>query len=261
MNFEGIGFDVVNGVAHITLKYSPRTPNDLKTSQELLRAARLCDEHPGVRAVLIATEGETPSVGGDLKEFSNAGEELPLLLKELDTNLHAVLWRLVRLRAPVVCAVGGTVAVEDLCLVLASDIVLASESASFHYRYSRTGLSLDDSSTYLLQHIMGMRQARRFALLGRPLSAEEALEWGLITRVVEDPELVEEATRLVSELATGPTEAFAATKRLFYQSWTESLETQMELERRALTDIASTSDAMEGIRAFLEKRPAEFQGE
>ncbi len=144
--------------------------------------------------------------------------------------------------------------------MLASDIVFAAESASFHYGYSRIGFSPDGSSTYFLPRILGMRRALEFALTSRSLTAEEALEWGLVTRVLSDPELDEAASTLATEMAAGPTESFGASKRLFQSAWTETLETQMELETRTLADTARTSDAREGIGAFLEKRSAEFSG-
>lgn len=168
--------------------------------------------------------------------------------------------RLVRMRAPIIAAVEGIVAGGEMSLMLASDVVLAAQSASFRHAYSRLGISPDGASTYFLPRLVGMRRAQEFALTGRVLSACEAHEWGLVTRVVPDAELFDAASSLARELAAGPTESLGATKRLFHRDWTETLETQMELETRALADTARTGDAREGINAFLEKRPPEFSG-
>lgn len=259
MDFRNVRYELEDGVARLTLDRPPRNMIDIEMGRELMHAAMRCDEDPEVRAVLISGAGEMFSGGGDLKEFSTAADDLPLLVKELTTYLHAAVSRLVRMRAPVISAVNGSAAGGGLSLLLASDVVFATESASFHYAYSRVGLSPDGSSTYFLPRMLGMRRALEFALTGRSLSAEEAQEWGLVTRVVADSELAA-ASSLAAELAAGPTESFGATKRLFQRAWTETLETQMELEARTIADICRTSDAREGIAAFLEKRPPEFSG-
>ena len=260
MVFQSLKYELEDGVARVTLARPPRNSIGLATARELLQVAILCDEDERVRAVLISAEGAAFSAGGDLNEFADSGNELPALLKELTTHLHAAVSRLVRSRAPVVCAVGGAVAGGGLSLVLASDLVLAAESAKFRYGYSRIGFSPDGSSTYFLPRLLGMRRAMEFALMDRPLSAEEACEWGLVNRVVVDTELGEAASRVAAELAKGPTTSFGAAKLLFHRGWTETLETQMELEARTLSDTARTSDAREGMEAFLQKRRARFTG-
>lgn len=260
MDFENLRYELEDGVARITLDRPPGNAIDLGLARELMRVATHCDEAPQVRAVLISSSGKMFCAGGDISEFSEAGEDLPLLLKELTTYLHTAVSRFARMRAPVVAAVNGSAAGGGLSLVLASDIVLAAESASFHYGYSSIGFSPDGSSTYFLPRVLGMRRALEFALTSRSLSAEEAFQWGLVTGVVPDPELDGAASTLATELAAGPTESFGASKRLFHAAWTASLETQMELETRTLAETTRTSDAREGISAFLEKRSAEFSG-
>jgi len=260
MDNKGLRYKLEDGVARITLDRPPRNTMDLVTARELLRAATRSDEDLRVRAVLITGSGSAFSTGGDVGEFSSAGENLPSMLKELTTHLHAAVSRLVRSRAPVIAAVNGVAAGGGLSLVLASDLVLAAESASFHYAYSRIGLSPDGSSTYFLPRLLGMRRALEFALTNRPLSAQEAHEWGLVNWVVEDSELAEAALGLATTLAAGPTESFGAAKRLFHGGWTETLETQMEIETRTIADTARTADAREGIDAFLQKRSAKFSG-
>jgi 2-(1,2-epoxy-1,2-dihydrophenyl)acetyl-CoA isomerase len=126
--------------------------------------------------------------------------------------------------------------------------------------YSKAGLTPDGSSTYHLPRLVGLRRATELALTGRELSAQEAFEWGIVTRVVPDEDLMEEAAGLASQLAAGPTKALGASKRLLHRGWTETLETQMEHEAQTIADIARTADAREGIAAFMEKRSPEFTG-
>jgi 2-(1,2-epoxy-1,2-dihydrophenyl)acetyl-CoA isomerase len=223
MDFENLRYELEDGLARLTLARPPRNTTDSATVRELLQASIRLDEDQRVRALLIAAEGQAFSVGGDLREFAKAGDELPAFLKEMTVYLHVAISRLVRSRAPVVCAVGGAVAGGGLSLVLASDLVLAAESATFSYGYSRIGFSPDGSSTYFLPRLLGARRATEFALMGRTLSAGEALEWGLVNKVVADAELQEAASALAAELAEGPTASFAAAKSLFHRRWTEML--------------------------------------
>ena len=126
--------------------------------------------------------------------------------------------------------------------------------------YTAAGLSPDGSGSFFLPRTVGTKRALELALTNRVLSAAEALDLGIVTRVVPDDALVGEAQKLAEQLAKGPTLAFGAAKRLIQHSLTESLETQMELESRAITDMSATHDGAEGIAAFLERRPPKFEG-
>jgi 2-(1,2-epoxy-1,2-dihydrophenyl)acetyl-CoA isomerase len=181
-------------------------------------------------------------------------------VKELTTYLHAAISRFVRMDAPVVAAVNGTVAGGGMGLVCCADLVLAGESARFTMAYTRAGLTPDASTSYFLPRLLGLRRALELTLLNPVLSAQEAAAWGLVNQVVADADLTSAAQTLAARLAAGPTLAIAASKHLLYASWTETLETQMELESRAHADIHRTADSAEGIAAFLEKRPPAFQG-
>ena len=126
--------------------------------------------------------------------------------------------------------------------------------------YTKAGLTPDGSSTYYLPRLVGYKRAMELALTNRELSAQEAVEWGIATRVVPDEELSKNATELTSQLAAGATKALGGAKRLLHIGWTETLETQMENETQTIADIARTADAREGIAAFMEKRSPEFTG-
>jgi 2-(1,2-epoxy-1,2-dihydrophenyl)acetyl-CoA isomerase len=261
-DYNTLEFDVRDGVAHVTLE-RPEAGNalNLELSQELLRAVLRCDEDPEVRAVLLAGAGDMFCVGGDLKSFSGQGEHLPHHLKEVTTYLHAAVSRMARMDPPVVAAVQGAAAGAGMSLSCACDLVLAAESARFVMAYSNAGLTPDGSSTYFLPRLVGLKRALDLTLTNRQLSAQEAMEWGIVTRVVPDEDLYEEATALASRLAAGATKALGAAKRLLHTGLTETLETQLEHETQTIADMARTADAREGIASFLEKRQAEFAGQ
>ena len=262
MDFETLRFEVVEGVARITLA-RPADANaiDLVLAQELLAAAARCDGDRGVRAVLVSGEGRFFCSGGDLGAFRRAGPEgMSPLIKEITTHLHAAISTLARMRAPVVVAVNGTAAGAGMSLACAGDLALAARSARFTLAYTRVGLAPDGSSTFFLPRLVGVRRTLDLLLTNRTLSAEEALAWGLVNRVVEDDALAREAFDMARCLAAGPTQAFAHAKRLVLDSLGESLETQMELEARAIADAARTADAREGMAAFFEKREPRFHG-
>jgi 2-(1,2-epoxy-1,2-dihydrophenyl)acetyl-CoA isomerase len=261
MSFETLLFDVRDGVAHVTLdREKEGNAIDLQMGKDLMGAALRCDEDPAVRAVLIGAKGRMFCAGGDLRAFASAGDEMPALLKELTTYLHAAISRFARGRAPVVAAVGGAAAGAGFSLVCAADLVLCGESAKFTMAYTRVGLAPDGSSTYHLPRLIGARRALELMLTNRLLSAQEALEWGLVNRVVPDEKLAEEAEGLAAQLAAGPTGAFGSVKNLVLDGAHQGLELQMELEARAIADAARTADAKEGIQAFFEKRAPKFRG-
>ena len=163
--------------------------------------------------------------------------------------------------APVIAAVHGSAAGGGMSLACSADLVLAAESANFTMAYTRAGLTPDVSSTYFLARIVGLRRALELTLTNRVLSAAEACQLGIVTRVVPDAALRSEVDSARRRLRRpGPTAAFGATKRLLHAGWTATLETQMELEARAIADVARGPDAREGIAAFVAKRPPRFIG-
>jgi 2-(1,2-epoxy-1,2-dihydrophenyl)acetyl-CoA isomerase len=261
MTYRTIRFSNDAGLARITLSRADHANAlDTNMARELMEATIACDEDPSVRAVLLDSEGKLFCAGGDLAAFAQAGDGLSKLLKELTVYLHAAISRLVRMRAPVVAAVQGHAAGAGFSLAAACDLVLAATSARFTMAYTRAGLVPDGSSTYFLPRLLGRRRTLELMLTNRTLDAAEAEEWGLINRVVEDDRLAAEAQRIARELAQGPTGAFGAVKRVVLRSESETLESQMEIEARAIADAARSADGQEGIRAFLDKRPARFTG-
>jgi 2-(1,2-epoxy-1,2-dihydrophenyl)acetyl-CoA isomerase len=262
VEYKSIQFDIRDSVACITLN-RPEAANsiNLEMSTDLMRAAIQCSEDPAIRAVVITGAGSMFCSGGDLKEFAAQGEHLPYHFKEVTAYLHAAISRLTRMNPPVVAAVNGAAAGAGMSLACACDIVVATEGARFTMGYTRAGLSPDGSSTYFLPRIVGLRRALELTLTNRVLSAQEALQWGIVTQVVPDAEVLARAQSIALQLAAGPTKALGASKRLLHSGSTETLETQMEYESQTIATIAHTTDTSEGIVAFLEKRTARYKGQ
>ncbi|HEY7295778.1 MAG TPA: enoyl-CoA hydratase-related protein [Dehalococcoidia bacterium] len=260
MEYSAIVFEQADGVATITLN-RPEAFNSLNMAmaQELFDAAHRCDAEPAIRAVLITGAGRAFCGGGDLKSFA-AQSDVPSHLKQLTTYLHGAVSRMARSEKPTIAAVNGAAAGAGFSLMLACDLALASQSARFTMAYTKAGLSPDGSSSFYLPRIVGMRRALELTLTNRVLSAEEALDWGIVCRVVPDAELVSEARTLAAELAAGATLAFGKAKELLRGSFSESLETQMENETQAIAALARTADYREGSAAFFEKRAPRFSG-
>lgn len=259
--YRTLNFTVSGHLAQLVLNRPDRANAiDVETARELMSAAIQCDEDPGVRAILLRGEGPMFCGGGDLKTFAQQGEELPSYLKEVTTYLHAAISRLCRQAAPTVCAVHGFAAGGGFSLAVACDVLVMAESAKLTMAYTKAGLTPDGSSTYFLTRQVGLRRALDLALTNRVLTAANALDWGLASRVVPDGQLLDKAEEIARSLAAGPTWALGMTKHLLHAGQTESLETQMERETRAIADAVRTSDGREGIRAFVEKRRPKFQG-
>jgi 2-(1,2-epoxy-1,2-dihydrophenyl)acetyl-CoA isomerase len=260
MDYKSIEFSVKEHIAHLVLDRPDRANViNLELAQELMSASIECDENPDIRAVLIRAKGPMFCGGGDLKTFVKH-DDLPAYLKLTTTYLHAAVSRLTRQDAPVICAVHGFAAGGGFSLAISGDIVLASQSAKFTMAYTKAGLTPDGSSTYFLPRLVGLRRAMDLALTNRVLSADEAVEWGLASRVTSDEDLLSEAEAVARKLAGGATWALGTAKRLLQGAFNESLETQMELETRAIADSVRTHDGREGIRAFVEKRAPAFTG-
>ncbi len=261
MNFQVLTLDRRDGIATITLN-RPDAFNalNLALGRELFHAALEVDEDPAVRCVVVTGAGKAFCAGGDVKDFADNLPRIGVLVKELTTYLHGAISRLCRSDKPVIMAVNGVAAGGGFSLALSGDLVVAAESARFAMAYAKIAATPDGSSSYFLPRLAGLRRALELYLTSRTLSAREALEWGLVTRVVPDAEFRGAVETLARELAQGPTKAFGASKRLFHQSPGESLETQMELESRAIAASGHTEDFAAGVTAFANKKTPTFKG-
>jgi 2-(1,2-epoxy-1,2-dihydrophenyl)acetyl-CoA isomerase len=256
-----VRLEIRERVAHFTLDRPDRgNAINLEMAQELAdTAARLADD-PGVGAVLLRGLGPNFCVGGDVKTFATFGDRLPQYLRPVATALHLAVSRLARSDVPLVAAVQGAAAGAGMSLACAADFVLAADSARFRMAYTRIGLSVDGGSSYFLPRIVGARRALDLMLTNRTLDAAEACDWGIVTRVVPAADLDREAEAFAATLARGATGALRAAKRLVRESWSDSLETQLEYETREIVERARSVDAREGITAFVERREPRFRG-
>jgi len=262
MSYETLLFEVSDGVATITIN-RPEAANAMSPLMafELSEVATVCDDDPSIRAVVITGTGRLFCAGGDLGAFAEAGDRVKSLIKKMAGDLHMGLSRLARGDAPVIAAVNGTAAGAGMSLVMACDLAIAAERAVFTMAYTRAGLAPDGSSTFYMPRKIGDRRSRELMLTNRVLTAPEALDWGVVNRVVADDALLTAASELARDLADGPTLAYGAVKALLNGSFDQTLESQMELEARAIADLSVSRDGQEGINAFLEKRNPEFTGE
>jgi 2-(1,2-epoxy-1,2-dihydrophenyl)acetyl-CoA isomerase len=248
-------------VATITLN-RPHNGNamDGTMCRELMDAVTRIDVDRSVRAVLLNANGKLFCGGGDLLLGPGGREDAERAFREYSGYLHLAVARLLRLRAPVIVAVQGVAAGAGVSLAIAGDLVLAAESARFTLAYTKAGLVPDGGATYALPRLVGLRRAQELLYTNRVLSAAEALDWGLITRVVPDAELAEQARALAHSVAAGPSGAFEDVKRLLLHSSTAQPETQMELESRGIAQAIGSADGHEGVAAFREKRAPKFGG-
>ena len=261
MHFKTLDFEVRNQVAYITLN-RPDSANsmDVQMSLDLMHSSIECDENPDIRAVLITGNGKMFSAGGDLKSFSAAGDRIRHIVKEMTVYLHSAVSRFSRMDSPVVMAVNGTAAGAGFSLAISGDLVLAARSAKFTMAYTASALSPDGSSSYFLPRLVGLRRAQELMLTNRVLTAETALDWGLVTQVHDKDVLMSEADKLVQSLAAGPTRAYGAVKSMLAETFTTGLEAQMERESRFIADMMGTRDAQHGIESFLNKAKPSYEG-
>ncbi|MCU1344241.1 MAG: enoyl-CoA hydratase, partial [Acidimicrobiia bacterium] len=196
---------VTDGIAHLCLRGVSGNPIDATFVADLEAAVTACRSDAAVRVVVVTGDGANFCAGGDLRFFAEAGEQLGDAVADLAANLHRCLESMSTLDVPVIAAVQGSVAGAGLSFTAACDLVVAARSAKFVLAYSRVGLSPDGGASWALPRLVGLRRALELALLNRMLSADEALEWGLITMVVDDDALENEALALAQQLAAGPT--------------------------------------------------------
>jgi 2-(1,2-epoxy-1,2-dihydrophenyl)acetyl-CoA isomerase len=264
MPYETIQLQIDDAVARITLNRPERLNAWNQQFGEELREAILSDAaEPSVRAVLITGAGRGFSSGADLKDMlerTASGEEVPDVGALLRERYHPIIKGIRELPKPVVAAVNGPAVGIGCSLALACDLIWAGESAIFGLAFVNIGLVPDGGSTFLVPAAVGKARALEMAMLGEPIPASRALEWGLINRVVPDGKLMDEATALAGRLAKGPTNSYANSKRALNNSVLRIMDEQLELEAQIQGEMAATGDFAEGVRAFIEKREPAFKG-
>lgn len=251
---------IENNIAVITLN-RPDKYNAFNREMALLLQNRLdeCASLHEVRAVYLTGAGKAFSAGQDLAEV--ADPEGPGMEKILSEHYNPVINRIRNLPKPVIAAVGGVAAGAGANIALSCDIVVAGQSASFIQAFSKIGLIPDSGGTWFLPRLIGWQKASAIAMLGEKISATEAERIGMIYKLYTDEEFPGASMALAAVLAKMPTKALALTKHALNYSGTNSLEAQLMLEDELQQQAAKTLDYAEGVKSFLEKRPAHFKGE
>jgi 2-(1,2-epoxy-1,2-dihydrophenyl)acetyl-CoA isomerase len=262
--YETVNLHRREGAAIIELN-RPETMNawNKQFGIDLLAAVQRCADDDEVRAVCITGAGRGFSSGADLRAMDNhdlTPDGKPDVRKRLTEDYHPIIEGLRLMPKPVVAAVNGPAVGIGLSLALASDIIVAKESAYFLLAFVNIGLVPDGGSSLFVPERVGFTRAIEMALLGERVAAPQALEWGLINRVYSDDAFQAEVDALVDRLAAGPTRSYAGTKRQLNRWVFERMESQLELEADIQQEMASSQDFVEGVLAFVQKRGAEFKG-
>ena len=266
MKQQTVLLSVEGGVATITLN-RPEVRNALspRMLEEFGGALDECAAEEEVRAVVITGSGPAFCSGGDVGVFTGlldqGPQEMSSQLQAMADKLHRnVILKIRQLPKPVIASMNGVAAGAGFSLALACDLRIASQETRFFMAYSNIGSTADGGSTYFLPRLVGPGLAMEVYMANQPISAQRALEMGLVNRVVPAEELLRHTTESAQRLASGPTLAYAKMRTLIDRALSSDLDSQLHEEARALGEISLTGDFREGISAFMEKRAPQFQG-
>ncbi|HEY2864387.1 MAG TPA: 2-(1,2-epoxy-1,2-dihydrophenyl)acetyl-CoA isomerase PaaG [Casimicrobiaceae bacterium] len=262
MSYDHILFEIGDGIARLTLNRPERLNsfNDAMHAEVRDAIGRVRAE-PSTRVLLVTGAGRAFCAGQDLADRAVApGQEPVDLGASIERNYKPLVLALRALPLPVVCAVNGVAAGAGANIAFACDIVVAAKSASFVQAFSKIGLVPDSGGTYLLPRLAGTARAMGMALFGDKLAAEQAANWGLIWRCIDDAEFPAAVDAMLRQLASAPTRGLGATKQAIYSAAGHTLETQLDLERDLQRELGRSADYREGVAAFAAKRPPRFVG-
>lgn len=257
-DYQDIVFSYESGIGHIQLN-RPGKLNAItsRMTDELAAAIGFLSRQTGLRGVTVTGSGRGFCVGQDLAEESMANPDLTTFLER---HYSPVIQGLQALPAPVVAFVNGVAAGAGVSLALACDITFAVRSASFIQAFSKVGLVPDGGGTYFWPRLVGMQRSMGAALFGERVSAEQAAQWGLIWKCIEDDELDATLKRISGILMSGPTRALAGTKQALYASSHNGLREQLHAEAAIQGQLGRSEDYAVGRAAFLKKQPPVFTG-
>lgn len=255
VSFKTIIVEKRNKILTITLnRPSAKNSIDVQLAQDLLKVATACSEDTSIGAVILTGQGNIFCPGGDITLFAKNLDNLPYLLKKITNFLHSAISCFNRMDAPLIVAVNGPAAGAGVGLACLGDLTIAAESAHFTVGYTKIGLTLDAGTSFFLPRIVGVKKALEMTLTNPRINAQEALEMGLVSRVVPDANLIEESISVAGKLVKLSTKSLGVSKKLLYQSWNETLETHLASESEALSDMGNTQEARDAISNFLVKR-------
>jgi 2-(1,2-epoxy-1,2-dihydrophenyl)acetyl-CoA isomerase len=211
-----------------------------------------------ITGVLITGKGKAFCSGGDLKWISQQNEAAGSVLHRLAPQFHLSILEIRRMEKPVVAAINGIAAGGGFSLALACDFRVIARSASLRQAYTSSGLSIDGGGSFALPRLVGLARAMQIMAFDEPIPAAQALEWGMVTTVVPDDEVLSESVAFLTRLSTTSLHSFAWSKKLLTDSFDTNLEAQLERERQGISECAAHPDGQEGLRAFAEKRKPTF---
>jgi len=259
MEYEHIRYDLRGTAAWITLdRPSAYNALDIDTAAELSAAIATAAGEPSIQVAVVTGTGRAFCAGGDVRAFHSHVDEAPAYVRELVARVHGALHLLYEMPVPVIAAINGPAAGAGLGLAMATDLAIAGHSASFTMAYTAIGATPDAGTTHRLPQLVGTRRALEMAITNRTLSATEAMEWGLVNRVVADDDLQREAAAAADVLASGATSALIAARQLIGASLRTPAAAQLDAEAESIIARAGTEDFREGVAAFTEKRPPSF---
>jgi 2-(1,2-epoxy-1,2-dihydrophenyl)acetyl-CoA isomerase len=257
---ETIKYGVENSVAKIVLNRPDKFNSfNREMALEMQKALDNVAADKSIRALYITGEGKAFCAGQDLSEAMDPSG--PGIRKIVEEHYNPIIRKIRTLEKPIVCGVNGVAAGAGANIALACDVVVAAASASFLQAFSKIGLIPDSSGTFMLPRLVGWNRASALMMLGDKVPAAEALQMGMIYKVIEDEGLQAVALQIALTLSQMPTKGIALTKKLLNESFSNSLEMQLDRERDLQVEAADSYDYQEGVKAFLEKRKPVFNGE
>jgi len=256
---ENVLFKLTGNVAILSLN-KPDSFNslDIELSADFLDKLLLCRETKEVRAIVVTGEGKAFCAGGNLRKMAEGPDTPSQMLGKLIRGLNAVICEIKRSEKPVIAAINGAAAGAGFSLAMACDLKVASEKAKFKQAYTSSALVPDGGFTISVPSLIGYTRAMELVLLDEGISADKALEWGLVNKVCAPDDVLNTAITFGQKIADGPSFAFGEAKRLINQNTFPGLESALENERRAMMAASAHPDGLEGIHAFLEKRSPVF---
>ena len=262
MTYESILLHSAGGIARVTLNRPERLNSfTAKMHGELRDALAKVRADTTARVLLITGAGRGFCAGQDLSDRAVAPGDAPVDLgASIEANYRPLVLALQSFPMPVVCAVNGVAAGAGANIALACDLVIAAKSASFIQAFCKIGLLPDSGGTYFLPRLVGTARAMGLSLLGDKLPAQQAADWGLIWKCVDDADLASTVDALLAQLAQAPTRGLVATRRALHASSSATLEAQLDLERDLQRELGNSADYREGVAAFLAKRSPQFTG-
>jgi len=257
--YESVQIEMNHGIAKVLLN-RPNFFNalDREMVQSLAEMLTRLSCDPLVFGIVITGEGNAFCAGGDLKWLTTQGKSQGEAFYSLAALFHQAVLEIRRMPKPVVAAINGPAVGGGFSMALSCDFRVMEKSAILKQAYTTNGLSIDGGGTFTLPRLVGYAKAMEIIAFDRPISADQALAWGLITNVVEDGQSIERSFMLVKEIRKVPLSSFAASKRLITDSFNTTFETQLEKERVFLSQCADHPNGREGMAAFIEKRKPNY---